>query len=101
MQIDRIRKELTKAERACATWRKVVSVCERCQETPLGNFPGSAYRAYLTAGSTTDAAKVLNEAGQRRGTRKFSSNDISHTIDHVEIEDTELMEVARFLLRGR
>ncbi len=68
---------------------------------PLGDFPLSAYRAYMTAGSTADAAKLLNEAGQRCGTRRFSSNDISHTIDHVEIEDTELMEVARFLLRGR
>lgn len=47
-----------------------------------------------------NAAKALNDTGQRNGQRKFQSGDISATIDSVKIDDVELMEVACFLLKG-
>lgn len=100
MRIEEIEKKLKKAEHEYAVWRKAVSVYERCKAEPIGEFPESAYRAYIVTGSVTDAAQALNNAGQRNGTKKFISNDISETISGVDIEDTDIVEVARFLLSG-
>ena len=77
-----------------------IAVYERCKSEPLGDFPESAYRAYILTGSTVDAAAALNNAGQRNGSRKFQPGDISETIDGALIDDIELIEVAKFMLRG-
>ena len=100
MRIEKIEQYLKKAEREYTAWRKAVSVYERCKAEPIGQFPESAFRAYIVTGSVEDAARALNNAGQRNGTKKFISNDISNTISNVEIEDTDIVEIARFLLGG-
>lgn len=99
MRIEKVKTELAKLERQRAGFLKAISVYERCKTEPLGDFPDSVYRAYVLTGAVADAARMLNEAGQRSGKRKFQSNDISDTIDNVPIEDKELMAVAKFLLR--
>lgn len=98
MKIEKIRAKLEKAERECGDLRKAVEVYEQCKNEPLGEFPESAFRAYVVTGTVADAAKELNDAGQRNGTRRFQSNDISETITTVDLENTDLMLVARFLL---
>lgn len=99
MKIEKIRAKLEKAERECEDLRKAIAVYERCKDEPLGEFPESAFRAYIITGAVDDAAKALNDAGQRNGTRKFQSNDISGAITSVDLENKDLMLVARFLLR--
>ena len=98
MRIEKIEAKLAKAEQAYNDWRKVVEVYERCKTEPIGQFPESAFRAYILTGTVAEAAKALNNAGQRNGKRVFQSNDINNTITTVNLEDTDLMLVARFLL---
>lgn len=98
MRIEKIEANLAKAERAYYDWRKAVEVYERCKNEPLGEFPESAFRAYIVMGTVADAAKALNAAGQRNGKKSFQSNDISATITSVSLEDTDIMVAARFLL---
>lgn len=98
MRIEKIKSNFAKAERAYNDWHKAVEVYERCNSEPLGEFPESAFRAYIVMGTVADAAKTLNNAGQRNGQEAFQSNDISDTITSVTLEDFDLMIVARFLL---
>ncbi len=100
MRIEKVRSELAQIERKRTAFLRAIAVYERCEAEPLGEFPESAYRAYIITGAVEDAAKMLNDAGQRNGNRKFQSNDISAIIDSAEIEDKELMYVAKFLLSG-
>lgn len=98
MKIEKIEAKLAKAEQAYNDWRKAVEVYERCKTEPLGQFPESAFRAYILTGTVAEAAKALNDGEQRNGKKAFQSNDISDTITTVNLEDTDLMLVARFLL---
>lgn len=98
MRIEKIEANFAKAERAYHNWRKAIEVYERCKSEPLGEFPESAFRAYIVTGTVADAAKALNAVGQRNGKKSFQSNDISTTITSIILEDTDLMLVARFLL---
>lgn len=99
MKIERVMAKLKKAEQEYNNWRKAAEVCEKYKDEPLGEFPESAFRAYIMTGGTVEAAKALNDAGYRIGKRKVISDDISDTIDNVDIENTDLMFAARFLLR--
>lgn len=105
MRIEEIEKRLSgvnakleKLQRERTAWLTAISVYERCKTEPIGEFPESAYRAYIISGTVADAAYMLNNGNQRNGTRKFIPNDISETIDNIDIDDAEIMNVARFLL---
>ncbi len=100
IRIEKIKKDLAKLEKQRDELLRAIAVYERCKDEPIGEYPESAYRAYIITGAVADAAKALNDAGQKNGRKKFESNDISRTIDNVEIDDEELMAVARYLLRN-
>lgn len=105
MRIEEIKRKLSdvdskleKLQHEREAWLTAIAVYERCKIEPIGEFPESAYRSYIIAGTVADAAYMLNSSNQRNGTKKFTPNDISATIDSIDIEDTEVMNVARFLL---
>lgn len=90
MRIEEIEKRLSgvdakleKLQRERTAWLTAISVHERCKSEPIGEFPESAYRAYIISGTVADAAYMLNNDNQRNGARKFIPNDISETIDNI------------------
>ncbi len=106
MKIEKILMYLERAERDYKFWTDAKAVYDQCQSKELGEYPLSAFIAYIKTGTTEDAAKMLNEAGQRTAgarvdtERKFQPQDISDTITNVDIEDSVLMEMARSLLNS-
>ena len=101
MKIADIEKKLKKAEQTYKEWLCAKAVYDRIMATDLLTLDETTlvFAYYIRDGSVTDAAKSMNERGFRIGNRKYSSNDISATIDSGDIADIELKEVARWLLR--
>lgn len=96
--ISRIDVKIEKLRLERSAWLKAISIYEQCKMEPIGEYPESAYRAYIITGTVADAAHMLNSAGQRNGAKRFAANDISNAIDNVDIDNADLMNVAKFLL---
>lgn len=100
MTIENIKRKFANIEVEYNDWHKAIEVYERCKSEPLGELPEYIFRAYIVMGTTTAVADALKSAGKRNGSRLFIPNDISETIENTAIADTDIVVVARFLLRN-
>lgn len=101
MKIERILYNMDRAKREYEFWCKAKEVYDRCAAQDLGDYPDLLFRAYMQTGTTAGVAQIMNERGLRKITgKKFLPRNVGTLIRNTDIEDVELMHVARALLCG-
>lgn len=93
------------AERQIQEWEKIRNILYRIPESEGDSIDVRIIKKYLRCGSVAEVAKELNDEGfltvsKTTGKqRKFVSNDVSDTIRDKTIEDGEMLNLARAILR--
>ena len=86
-------------------WQNVRQILLRIEEHPTDSIETRIYKRYLKLGNVATVAKELNEEGFRllnetTGKQlKFTSNDVSDFIRSKKIDDEEMMQLTRTILK--
>jgi len=86
-------------------WENVRQILLRTDETPNDNIETRIVKKYLRLQNVAKVAKELNNENytlisQATGKpRKYTSNDVSDTIRHAEIDDKEMLNLVRIILK--
>ena len=93
------------AEQQIREWEKIRNILNRISESAEDSIEVRMIKKYLRCGSVAEVARELNDEGFLTVSKttekpcKFVSNDVSDTIRNHSIDDLEMLNLARMILK--